>query len=222
MENKENKLIADKINSLDYLPEGYEPNLDAKWALLQSEEKKPEVIFLFERKTWTKVAALLIILFLSTAIWLIKFRNSANEFTTVQPTSAPSSIAQSEHNSLQPIVEQKSVENNSIRNIPSTKKPEKKIISVPLKENSVAEIQLPSLENMIDVTLPTEEAVIAKSEIKKSGHRYVQMDFNDEIKPNNEKNTYAQGIQFRLMIKNSNPANQKSDDNTSFKLKHNF
>ncbi|MBK7570336.1 MAG: hypothetical protein IPI10_01465 [Bacteroidetes bacterium] len=47
MENKENKLIADKINSLDKLPQGYNPNLDAKWALLQSEEKEQPVLTLF-------------------------------------------------------------------------------------------------------------------------------------------------------------------------------
>ena len=72
MENLENKLIADKINSLDTLPDGYVPNLEAKWALLQSKEKNEKISFLWGRKTWMKIAACLLILLLSGIVWISK------------------------------------------------------------------------------------------------------------------------------------------------------
>ncbi|HUC81126.1 MAG TPA: hypothetical protein VMR70_09430 [Flavisolibacter sp.] len=36
MEAWENKIIADKLNSLQDLPEGYVPNISSKWEIIQS------------------------------------------------------------------------------------------------------------------------------------------------------------------------------------------
>ena len=36
MESWENKLISDKINSLQHLPDGYQPNLSSKWEIIEA------------------------------------------------------------------------------------------------------------------------------------------------------------------------------------------
>jgi hypothetical protein len=221
MENRENKTIADKINSLDKLPEGYHPNLDAKWALLQSKENRPKVIALFNRKNLSKIAAILLILLISTAIWINSQKSPVNNFTVVEPKEIPSGTINTDHQNLSATVIQKPDNKKQARNKSASAFSNKKDNSVSVQEIS-SEKQLPAQEQAIELIPTVEEPEIAVTETKKSRERYVQMDFDDAIKSDSDKNTFAQGFQFRLGLKNQTPANKNSDGNTNFKLKRNF
>ncbi|HEY0039667.1 MAG TPA: hypothetical protein VGB71_03340 [Flavisolibacter sp.] len=67
MESWENKVIADKLDSLDNLPEGYTPNLSSKWEIVQSGLNKYPRNGSYKR--WLPV--FLFVLFGSIAAWMI-------------------------------------------------------------------------------------------------------------------------------------------------------
>jgi hypothetical protein len=64
MEMRSDKIIQDKINSVDDLPEGYSPNLNSKWELLQAglkpEQNKKPVLYYIQRAS--AVAAMLLLI----------------------------------------------------------------------------------------------------------------------------------------------------------------
>lgn len=68
MENLENNIIENKINSLGTLPEGYTPNLDSKWSMLeaglQGNSRSPFI--------WKPFAAAAILLLLGGSILLMQ------------------------------------------------------------------------------------------------------------------------------------------------------
>ncbi|MFZ7143784.1 MAG: hypothetical protein ACO1G6_00455 [Bacteroidota bacterium] len=225
MENRENKLIADKINSLENLPEGYNPNLEAKWALLQSEEKESKGIIYFFSKNRLKIAAIFLIAFLSTVFMVIKLKNTSTEFSDVSPVVSPSIESKTfDQKTALPRMStlQKPTEKRTTGTTFHTKPVEKKNNPDVVLDNSLPEEQISFQENVRAEILPLEETVLAKTENKKSRQRYIQMDFDDEINSGNDKNTFAQGFQFRLGIKNMNPINRNSDNNTNLTLKRNF
>jgi len=218
MENRENKIISDKINSLDYLPEGYNPNLEAKWALLQSKEQKVKPMFFFQKNTWMKIAACLLILLISGIAWMNR---------TLQPKSEVATSTFQPHIELKEKVGSKTekIANNTF-NLPNNKKSSgKKVkIVVPIKEQLPAEEeQIAIIPQIIDSTksLSAENNTsITIAKTKKS--RYVQVDFEDAVAQPTNKNTFAQGFQFRLGLKSSTITEQNSINNSSIKLKRNF
>ena len=64
MEMRSDKIIQDKINSVNDLPEGYSPNLNSKWELLQAglkpEQNKKPVLYYVQRAS--AVAAMLLLI----------------------------------------------------------------------------------------------------------------------------------------------------------------
>ncbi len=64
MEMRSNKIIQDKINSVNDLPEGYSPNLNSKWELLQAglkpEQNKKPMLYYIQRAS--AVAAMLLLI----------------------------------------------------------------------------------------------------------------------------------------------------------------
>src|SRR5688572_17026520 len=84
METMQDKLIREKLNSLDTLPEGYAPLLDSKWELLmagQPEAKKSRQYF------WYATAASLLLL-LGFGFLFLNIPNSSNE-TIISHTKLP-------------------------------------------------------------------------------------------------------------------------------------
>ncbi len=220
MENRENKIIADKINSLDSLPEGYNPNLDAKWAMLQSDEKKEKAVLLWNNRTWMKIAACFLILLLSGIIWINKTTQPKSEIANTSPSIKPTI----EHSEKIVSHSEINASSNSIMQEVKKENRNKARISIPVHEESVRqEEQVAIIPVTIDSSISTvieNNSTIAITKAKKS--RYVQMDFEDAIIQPATKTTFAQGFQFRLGLKSSGSIEQNSNDNSSIKLKRNF
>lgn len=221
MENLENKIIAEKINSLDYLPEGYQPNLDAKWELLQNDKKNRKVFFLYERKNRLLIAACVIFLLLCGIVLMNLNNNEKLNSSTVATTPVTGNKSPIENTSP------KITSNVPLANSTATpKKLQHKKIS-PVKS-----FQNPTTPNIEQVALVIHEADTSKEIVKNNTEpiaitktkkqRYVQMDFEGEVQPANSNPTFAQGFQFRISLKNSGLGNESSDENSAFKLKRNF
>src|SRR5688500_16253069 len=76
MEAMQDKIIREKLNSLDTLPEGYAPSLDSKWELLNTgkpEKKKEKPLYL-----WYAAAASVLLL-LCFGLTYFQFGNKALE-----------------------------------------------------------------------------------------------------------------------------------------------
>ena len=88
MENWENKLIADKLNSLEELPEGYSPNMASKWEIIQSglQQKRKRV-----HVAWW--IAFVLALLTGLAIWIDAFeKQPADQALTPKENTEPSSV----------------------------------------------------------------------------------------------------------------------------------
>jgi len=62
MKNIEDKAISEKLGGLDTLPQGYEPNLDSKWELLEASMSKRKDFSKRLVYVWISIAASLLIL----------------------------------------------------------------------------------------------------------------------------------------------------------------
>lgn len=221
MENLENKIIAEKINALDYLPEGYQPNLDAKWELLQNDRKNKKVFFLYERKNRLLIAACIIFLLLCGIVLMNLNSNEKlkSSTATISPITGNKSPIE---NTTPKITSNVPLANSSA----ATKKLQHKKIS-PAKS-----LQNPTTPNTEQVALVILEADTTKKIMnentepivvtKTKKQRYVQMDFDGEVQPANSAPTFAQGFQFRISLKNSGLQDESRDENSNFKLKRNF
>lgn len=82
MENLENNIIQQKINSLDTLPEGYAPSMENKWELIETaldgkNRKKP--LFWY----WSAAAVVLF----TVGMWWVNLRPSTNQNSNlIKPT----------------------------------------------------------------------------------------------------------------------------------------
>jgi hypothetical protein len=221
MEKKENKRIADKINSLDSLPKGYEPNLDAKWDLLQAAvEKKEKPFLLLTKNRWLQVAACLILCLVGSILWINKpgpkNADGMHAIKIIKPEVSEVTIPSVKENSLK-----KSTEDI----IPTVAWPKKKRTirraALPVTSQTLAGIipdsSLKSNDQINDV-MPQVLAV----EVKNKRQRYMQMDFDENVVKPPEKNTVAQTFHFRLGFRNTNSSSGTFQDNVPVKLKQNF
>lgn len=82
MENRENKILAQKLGSLQTLPEGYSPNLSSKWELVQAAMEQRN-----HKARNRKIAAVLFLMIVAgLATWSLSFRHPAIEEA---PKTAP-------------------------------------------------------------------------------------------------------------------------------------
>lgn len=224
MKSSENKLIADKLESLDCLPEGYHPDMDSKWALLEETMNERESAGFRVNKIWMNVAACLLILVAS--IWLLIYmqrpititvnqQHSPSKTKVIQNTPSPDFAEKAKHaravkyHPKDPVQNEKHVpqSGNEIVFVPEV---------LPLSKDSV--IHEP--EKIIQLVL-TE-----KIPVKPKKQRYVQVDFDDPLNtvyiPVNKSN-FAQPFRIKLGIGNPSEKSDNYSENTAtIKLRQNF
>lgn len=227
MENRENKIIQNKINSMDQLPEGYEPNLHAKWALLEDSlnEKKSAVVWVNYK--WLGIAAVLLILF-STGFWFSSRDNKPKHIVKDELNAAPGipENKKADNKIISPQIEKQIVQrkSNGIRTEISTALHHDKIKS----EEQEFPNQDPS--PMVDNTVKSDEEIILAESNQSSGlveipnkkvnkRRYVQVDF---VSPNAttalSKESNQQIIRFKIGSSGRNSANAIPETGEPFLL----
>lgn len=217
MEQPENKIIADKINSLNGLPEGYQPNLDAKWALLQNEGKKKGVIFFMNGTALSRVAAVILLLILSSFLFW-NFSKTQNIVET-KPALHQSPAINSDQNFVE--VKKPEPEHNSIQRSHKSKNEVSPILhSDPPEKTEVAKVEMNY--NATDTTQPLAN-ILQPAEIPKTKKaRYMQIDIDDHLKEN-ENSFYAQGVKIKFGINFNHKAGESSNhESTPLKISSNF
>jgi len=213
MEIQEDNIIKQKVNSLDGLPEGYEPNLESKWNIIETgldENKRKKKII-----GWYRIAIAAMLLIIGGGS-LFLLRTDALQPTQVENKQFQKAITPTEN-----LVSQAK---NSL-----SKKESKKYIYHPIKMDSHETLVSQPLvsENKMETdsfTRLTESAkVIAEitlTDTKTKRTRFVELDFNDQPLTTNHSNEplfASQFIRFKFGTGNASAAAGASDG-PNFKL----
>jgi len=213
----DDNIIKQKVNSLDSLPPGYEPNLESKWNLLEAgldEGKKKRVILYWHR---VAIAAMLLIigggslLFMNTHSPDLAQQKIGNK--QIMKTEIP----------IQPLAKK---EAEKIFVSASGKLTHPVFYSNKMK-TVVQSLTIAEQKNEHDSVIKPNELIkdiseiklVSSSKIKRS--RFVELDFNDQpLAPTinwNEPVLASQSIKFKLGISNGTSSGY-TYDGRNFKL----
>lgn len=215
MEMRSNKIIQDKINSVNDLPEGYSPNLNSKWELLQAglkpEQNKKPVLYYIQRAS--AVAAMLLLIG-GSGLLIIK--------KPTKPTASNITTNNKNIVSVAPNTERvNAVEEKKA--IPSSPKTTKKVMV-----NAPIQLAVNTPNTSIDSSIQKVEVVNQSTvnttinEQVATTERFTEVDFTSPIiTPSTPTDVLvkAQKFKFKLGVGNNNQVNLQSENNPVFKLK---
>lgn len=215
MEMRSNKIIQDKINSVNDLPEGYSPNLNSKWELLQAglkpEQNKKPVLYYIQRAS--AVAAMLLLIG-GSGLLIIK--------KPTKPTASNITTNNKNIVSVAPNTERVNAVEEK-KTIPSPQKTNKKVMV-----NAPIQLAVNTPNTSIDSSTQKVEVVnqpIANTTINEqvaTTERFTEVDFTSPIiTPSTPTDVLvkAQKFKFKLGVGNNNQVNLQSENNPVFKLK---
>jgi hypothetical protein len=215
MEMRSNKIIQDKINSVNDLPEGYSPNLNSKWDLLQAglkpEQNKKPVLYYIQRAS--AVAAMLLLIG-GSGLLIIK--------KPTKPTASNITTNNKYIVSVAPNTERVNAVEEK-KTIPSPQKTNKKVMV-----NAPIQLAVNTPNTSIDSSTQKVEVVnqpIANTTINEqvaTTERFTEVDFTSPIiTPSTPTDVLvkAQKFKFKLGVGNNNQVNLQSENNPVFKLK---
>lgn len=218
MEMRSNKIIQDKINSVNDLPEGYSPNLNSKWELLQAglkpEQNKKPVLYYIQRAS--AVAAMLLLIG-GSGLLIIK--------KPTKPTASNITTNNKNIVSVAPNTERVNAVEEK-KTIPSPQKTNKKVMV-----NAPIQLAVNTPNTSIDSSTQKVEVVnqpIANTTINEqvaTTERFTEVDFTSPIiTPSTPTDVLvkAQKFKFKLGVGNNNQVNLQSENNPVFKLKTGF
>lgn len=170
MENLENKIIQEKINSLDGLPDGYQVSLAGKWELIEAslEGKKSK------KPLWYRSSAAAILL-VAGAFWLtIKPEQPRNMVQQVEENKNKQVAVNTEKQQTKGIIEKK--EKQRLKH----KRENKKQSITPVTDQLIPIVAV-SADSVAPVVAIQEKPLVA--EVRKTKPVIQVVDFTDTIKP---------------------------------------
>ncbi|HEU4470998.1 MAG TPA: hypothetical protein VFR58_07945 [Flavisolibacter sp.] len=218
MENWENKILADKLNGIEGLPAGYQPNLEAKWDILQSGLPKEKAGV----NRYLLAALLLLLLGSGALLWTLTGTGPETGSLATRPSS-PGLIKQTADPVLSidpaPVtvsrIEKKSMKAKAL-------KPAKPKDSV----NNALPVLLTTVPNQIDsiVTPPgfTETAVPLTVASKKNKKKVFQRDFSGITAAPDTEQTKTASQEFSIRFKLPSLKRQYSGELPAFRIKQNL
>lgn len=218
MEMRSNKIIQDKINSVNDLPEGYSPNLNSKWELLQAglkpEQNKKPVLYYIQRAS--AVAAMLLLIG-GSGLLIIK--------KPTKPTASNITTNNKNIVSVAPNTERVNAVEEK-KTIPSPQKTNKKVMV-----NAPIQLAVNNQNVIVDTITQKVEVVnqpLVNTTINEqvaTTERFTEVDFTSPIiTPSTPTDVLvkAQKFKFKLGVGNNNQVNLQSENNPIFKLKTGF
>lgn len=197
MEKLQDKVIRDRLNALDTLPEGYTPNLASKWSVLEAgmenKRKKPVVI-------WKYVAAAAMLLMVGGASLLL-IRPAKPVAKTSDANKTIGAPVISDHKPSQPIaiIEVKKETNSlqKVRKLAAQKPEEPQPVAVVAIDTTI-------------ITQPQEQLAVAQVKVKKP--RFTEIDFDDNpAEKLSEPVMAAQKFRFRVNFGNAVSGTQNQE-----------
>jgi hypothetical protein len=170
MESLENKIIQDKINTLDSLPAGYQTSLAGKWELieasLEGKQNKRPLWY------WSSAAAILII---AGIFWLnLRPEQPRNMAQQTQKTTGKPAVTHTEKLYTKTLVEKKK------NHRPKPKAVSKKQFIAPVADNTTP-VMVVSTDSVVQITNTQKKPLVA--EVRKAKPALQVVDFTDSIKP---------------------------------------
>ncbi|MEO6904381.1 MAG: hypothetical protein ABI315_14675 [Bacteroidia bacterium] len=247
MKNKENKQIAEKLDSLNSLPEGYQPDIDSKWALLEDAMEEKAIIGWRIHLRWLAVAAS-ILLISTLAMWLdgkhheIKQAIVKNNFTAKSITKQSIFITEDECLSAAKNVQASQMKitfEESSKNRKQIKKGEQILNEInnedrkkrePLKSVSSRQIaksdSIPQNYDLVDqVTSSMPEIAMQQVDKKKKKQRYFEMDFSQPTRNTQlprEERMFTQLFRVKIFPDVTDPYTASNSGNNFLRFKKNF
>lgn len=230
MENLENDIIKNKIDSLHELPDGYMPDLDSKWEILESamNDPKKKRISMFWPLTVVAASVLVFIgtLFLSKpAINIVQNKSSfekeiksGNEIVQNSKVSPDSYRVQNDTK----IEERKSVQNSKNRSgdyrVQNSNKNElNKKDKIELIVHEMGVIQSDTIKEISNIILAE-----TKPAARNKKRKFVEINFDAPVQPATVENSPEEKISVRFFAKSNEGSNGSNADGTRLKLQHNF
>jgi hypothetical protein len=186
MEILEDKIIRQKINSLDSFPDGYEPNLESKWNVIEAgldERNKKKMIISWYRIV---VAAMLFIIGVGSVLLISIKSPSTKNYTEIK--SKPLPLVHHTEN------EDRQKKRNKIAHHHS-----QKITNKSFSIEKTKPLHDSLIENKIEQNFT--EVNVASMAIKIKKPRYVEVDFNTQpiiTSTHSESILASQPIKFKL------------------------
>lgn len=215
MKSQADKLISEKLSSLDSLPEGYSPNIDSKWAIVQGSIAKDKPV---NYKLWIGIAACLLIL-LATSIML----KQINTPSIVVEEPRPKKLMHTENTTANNAVASPAVEQRREISTPASGKHK---VKNGMKADTPSFNQ-PVLHDVSPENVPVIENEVAIAEpvpaVKKK-QRYFEMDFDDPEQQNREvaDGSPSPSVKIKLGIKTETFNNGYSVSNKPLRIRQNF
>ncbi len=245
MKDNKNNQIAKKLESLDTLPEGYYPDLESKWALLEDAMEEKAVVGWYSHSKWITVAASILLLF-TTGLWLhfkyrenevlvknnssgkqqytlpVKNNNEASAYPPEKIASATAVFKKTIKTEKQ--IEKRGQRRNNILYPHPNEKAEPLNIAQSAEETEDGEQQK---NNMAVDPQPiiTPEIVRVKVTGKMKRQRYVAMDFNEpnKIIPQvHEERIFSQLFQLKIFPDPDEPIIATNSESNFLKIKKKF
>lgn len=216
MEMLEDNIVQNKLNSLDTLPEGYTPNLESKWSMLEAglEANTKTVI------TWKPIAAAALLLLLGGATLLLQQIKPQPKVTAGQskPTllitkAVPQVIP---HTTQQTIPVVKHTIKKTHTNQPHF------VVNIPDVPATIWEVTAPA------VVEPTQEAQVffTTPVVKVKKQQFVEIDFNDvpaSPQQNTEPSIAFRSFKFGIGQQiNTTSISHEGRQETAFRLQRSF
>ena len=221
MEQMDDNIIREKINSLHELPDGYSVSLESKWELLQAGiEGRPK------RKFFLWYAAAMLILLLIPAWIFINHGEKENKLSDVKITQSKISLPHSDKNTIVKY-EHKKVQIAKVKAVP----PAHEYIIKKTQKNTMAETSLPQVITK-DIVLQTPQKDISGTSLpmgnafhvwrKQHKRRYVEMDFGDGNANPAENTATAQNKKFKLNFSFGMASSDANQEPSRLQLKKTF
>lgn len=166
MEKQQDKVIRDRLNALDTLPEGYMPNLASKWSVLEAglenKRKKPVII-------WKYVAAAAMLLMIGGASLLLirPAKPVADKVSDTNKTIVAPGISDNKTpQSIATTAVKKEIIRSQKKHRPAVKKAEQPQL-----------VAIASVDTNNTITQPQEPLAVVPVKTKKP--RFTEIDFDD-------------------------------------------
>ncbi len=227
MKDQADKLFADKLSSLDNLPDGYSPNIDSKWAIIHGSVTSGKAV---NYKLRIGIAACLLLLFIS-GILLLKI--NAPTTVIVETQNPAEKISPSDKIK---VADKKEVEdvNRVAQQVPLQKKNHGHSMQRQIEkvggeidnnnsETAETEINNPQTIGQDMESVTNNVAMTVPQQVNKN-RRYVEVDFSDPVQQSrpvaNEKNPFTVKINFSF--RKDNFSSEKSVSTQPLRLHQNF
>ncbi len=220
MEQQDDKIIRDKLNTLDTLDAGYEPNLESKWSVLEAglkkEEKGRRIVLLH------RIAIAAAILILGTGAWLLlkvnSVNNEENKFavrqTIIKDPKKPAA--------QDPVKVETAL---AVNKLTKQIRPEKTRIKSMVPDQIPTPIAAqPDTFHANENIVIENQIAIAETKPKTTKQRYVELDFNEPAISKNlpsEPVMAAQQFKFRIGF-HSLVSSENIPENSGLKLTKNI